>query len=161
MQLHLPHGQAQRVGMRFLAHGISAVNAHREKFRQAELAQLTSDTIAIAAGDQAKIMSVAQSRQDPARTGDQLRPVLCIMPPPRAVCIFPAPPRQPRSAINLIPVRRIVFLELGDPPRDVHLLEHCQVRRCIGVVGIDKCAIPVEQDSFNARFAILGHRSRE
>src|SRR5437879_9673836 len=106
-------------------------------------------------------MSAAQSRQDPARTRNQLRPVLGIVRAPRAVRICPAPRRQPRSAIDLIPVRRIIFLELFNPPRDAHLLEHRQVRGSIGVIGIDECAIPVEENSFNAMVLFRGHRSSE
>src|SRR6266849_9821835 len=100
--------------MRFFAHGVSAANARRKKRCQTKLAQLTGDAVAIAAGDEAKRMSAAQSRQDSARTRDELRPVLCIVGAPRAVRICPAPARQTRGAIDLIPVRRIVFLELFD-----------------------------------------------
>src|SRR6266567_328802 len=92
-QAHLPQGQAQWLRMRFLARGISAANTRREKFRQAKLAQLTGDTVAITAGDEAKGMSAAQSCEDQASTSHQLRPILCIMRAPQAVRIIPVLPR--------------------------------------------------------------------
>src|SRR6266446_7032820 len=147
--------------MRSFAHGVSAANARRKKRCQTKLAQLTGDAVAIATGDQAKRMSIAQSSQDAARPRDQLRPVLCIVSAPRAVRIFPALPRQPGGAINLIPIRRVVFLKLLEPPRDTHLLEHGQVRGCVGVVGINEGAIPIEENSFNAMFSFRGHGSSE
>src|SRR5260370_7063236 len=70
-------------------------------------------------------------------------------------------PRQAGGAINLIPVRRIVFFKFREPPRDAHLLEHCQIRRGVSVVGIDERAIPVEENSFNGVFGFGKHGSTE
>src|SRR6266478_791823 len=158
MQVHLPQGQAQWLRMWFLAEGISAANTRSEKFRQAKLTQLTGDTVAIAAGDEAKSMSAAQPCEDPARTGHQLRPMLCIMRAPQAVRIIPPLSRQTRGAINVIPVRRVVLLKLVEPPRDAHRLEHSQVGGGVGVVGIDERAVPVEENSFHCAFSFQRHR---
>src|SRR5437867_11045107 len=107
------------------------------------------------------MMSVSHSCENPTRTGDQLRPMRCIVRAPDAVRVIPALPGQPCSAINLIPVRGIVFFEFLEPPRDAHLLEHCQIRRGVGLVRIDERAIPVEENSFDGVFAFLKHRFRD
>src|SRR6267142_736440 len=106
-------------------------------------------------------MIVTQSREDPTRSGHQLRPVLCIMRTPGAVCILPALPGKFRSAVNLIPVRRVIVLKLLDSPCDAHLLEHGKVRGCIGVVRIDECAVPVEENAFKGLLSFCGHRWTE
>src|SRR5258708_15900697 len=106
------------------------------------------------------MMSARHSRKDPARTSDQFRPMLCIVRAPGAVCVIPALPRQPRSAINLIPVGGVVFFEFIESPRDAHFLEHCQICRSVGAVRIDECAVPVEENSFNVAFAFRKHCSR-
>src|SRR5713101_7055463 len=107
------------------------------------------------------MMSVSHFCEDLARTGDQLRPMLCIVAAPGAVRVIPALARQPRSAINLVPVWGIVFFKFREPPRDANLLEHCQIRRGVGEVGIDERAIPVEENSFNGVFGFRKHGSTE
>src|SRR6266436_1018911 len=107
------------------------------------------------------MMSATNSRQDTARTGDQFRPILCIVRAPGAVRVFPALPGQPRSAINLIPIGGVVFFEFLESPRDAHLLEHSQIRRGVGAVGIDERAVPVEENSFDAVVSFRTHGSTE
>src|SRR6266404_7698808 len=107
------------------------------------------------------MMGVSYFCEDSARTGDQLRPMLCIVRAPGAVRVIPVLPWQPCGAINLIPVGGIIFFKFWEPPRDAHLLEHCQIRRGVGVVGIDERAIPVEENSFNGVFGFRKHGSTE
>src|SRR3989441_5328625 len=107
------------------------------------------------------MMSVSPSCENPTRTGAQLRPMRGIVGAPDAVRVIPALRGNPRRAINLIPVRGIVFFEFLEPPRDAHLLEHCQIRRGVGLVRIDERAIPVEENSFDGVFAFRKHSFTE
>src|SRR6266436_2254035 len=107
------------------------------------------------------MMGVSYFCEDSARTGDQLRPMLCIVRAPGAVRVIPALPGQPCGAINLIPVRGIIFFKFREPPRDAHLLKHRQIRGGVGVVGIDQRAVPVEEHSFNGVFGFGKHGSTE
>src|SRR5260370_42225996 len=103
------------------------------------------------------MMSASYSCKDPERPSHQFRPMLCIVRAPGAVRVIPALPRQPRSAINLIPVGRVVFFEFIESPRDAHFLEHCQICRSVGAVRIDECAVPFEENPFNVVVAFSTH----
>src|SRR5437899_4486867 len=104
--------------MRLFPQRVPAANARGEKPGQSKLAQLTADAVAIAAGNQAQGMLPANLCQNAAGSRDQLGPVFCVMHAPGTVGIVPKFARQLGGAVNLVPVRRVVFLEFLKTPRN-------------------------------------------
>src|SRR6266852_9706439 len=74
---------------------------------------------------------------------------------PNAVSLVPAFLRNTRSAVNRVPVRRIVALQFCKSPIQSHGAEQIKVSLRIGVVGIDQRAIPIKEHAGEGVFG--GH----
>ena len=131
--------------MRLFVESIAAADARREQSSKAKLAQLASNAIAIAAGDEPKLMTPCKAGQNAADARDETRAVIRILFAPSAVGGIPASARQFCGAIDAVPIRRIILGKLVEAPGNAHLFEHREVRGGIGGVGVEKCAVPIEE----------------
>jgi hypothetical protein len=109
---------------------------------------LPVNTFAISAGDQAESVAAGQLGQDAAGAGQEFGAMFGVMFAPDSVGGVPLGARQIRGSINVVPVGRIVLLELGHAPGDVHFGEHGEVGGGVGGVGVEECAVPVEENAF-------------
>jgi len=134
--------------MGFAKPGIAAADAGSEVIPEIEFAQLPVNTFAISAGDQAESVAAGQLGQDAAGAGQEFGAMFGVMFAPDSVGGVPLGARQIRGSINVVPVGRIVLLELGHAPGDVHFGEHGEVGGGVGGVGVEECAVPVEENAF-------------
>ena len=65
---------------------------------------------------------------------------------PDAVGASPVGAGQTRSAIDAIPIGRIVALEVGKGPGNAEGAEHREVGGGIGLEGVEECAVPIKED---------------
>src|SRR6266852_3657438 len=79
---------------------------------------------------------------------------------PSAVGVIPTSTRQFRGAIDAIPVWGIVASEVVKSPRDAHFAKHSEIGGGIGPIGIEKGAVPVEEDAANRGIVVFGHNRK-
>src|SRR5580692_6461359 len=111
-----------------------------------ELAELAPDARAVAAGDDAEIKFLGEEPDDAARAREQRRVFQFVGAGPEAVGFDPLGAREPSGAINPQPVGGIVLRELALGPADAQRSKHGEIGAQVGLVGIQECAIPVEED---------------
>src|SRR5258707_4847497 len=148
-QAHVAQRQAKRCGMGFAETGIAAANACGEVIPEIEFAQLAVNAAAISAGDQAESVAAVQLSKDAARAGQEFGAMFGVLFPPDLGGSGPLGARQVLGLIDVIPVWRILLLEFGYTPGDLHFSEHGEVGGGVGGVGVEEGAVPVEEDAFD------------
>lgn len=133
--------------MRLSAGRVLAANARGKQRCQAQAAELLGDARTIAACNQRECEMPRKLSEDLPRPRQKrgLKPAIVAAPQP--VGFIPAGLREARSAVHAIPIRRIVALQVGEPPVDAQRSEHPHVSLRVGVIGIEQRSVPVEQDS--------------
>ena len=146
-QRHVAKCEAERRRIGFAEPGIAAADAGNELVPQAELAQLAVYAVAVAAGDEAEGMAPRKQRKNPARTRKQFGAMAAVAEAPGLVGCIPFGARNLRSAIDVVPVGRIVLFEFGDAPWNLHFTKHGEVGGGIGSVRVEESAVPIEEDA--------------
>jgi hypothetical protein len=111
-----------------------------------ELAELAPDARAVAAGDDAEIKFLGEEPDDAARAREQRRVFQFVGAGPEAVGFDPLGAWESSGAINPQPVGGLVLRELALGPPDAQRSKHGEIGAQVGLVGIQECAIPVEED---------------
>src|ERR1700730_5035845 len=107
MKTHLFQRETQRSGMWLFLRGVVGAYPRRKEARDPEVAQLRSDAIAVAAGDQSKPMVTPDLRQHTARARYQLGLVVGVLLAPGEGGGVPASARWLCGAVGGGPIRRV------------------------------------------------------
>src|SRR5258707_9590809 len=105
------------------------------------------NAVAVAAGDEAEVVMRAEASENAAGTSDELWIVLGVILAPDLVGGGPFVFGKFCGAIDAIPVGRIVAFEFGEAPRNIHGAEHGEVCGGVRGVGVEKSAVPIEEDA--------------
>lgn len=143
--------------MGFAQAGVTATDARGEVIPQLKFAELAVDAVAVAAGDEAEGVAASELREDAASSGKKLGAVMGIMLAPDFVSGVPLVAREIRGAIDVVPVGGIVFLEFGEAPGNLHGRKHGEVGGSVGGVGVEECAVPIEEDAAKGMRAVCWH----
>src|SRR6266481_4156297 len=105
------------------------------------------DTVTVAAGDEAEVVMRAKARENAAGASDELWIVLGVIFAPDLVGGGPFVFGKFCGTIDAIPIRGIVFLEFGEAPGNAHGTEHGEIGGGVGGMGVEKGAVPIEEDA--------------
>src|SRR5579859_2178457 len=133
--------------MRLALFCVTAADTGGEGVPQIEFLQLAMDAVAIAAGDEAEVMTRAEAGKNAASSGDEFRFVIGVLRSPDLIGGVPFVFGQFCGAIDAIPIGRIVLFEFGEAPGNAHGAEHGEISGGIGGVRIEKRAVPIEEDA--------------
>ncbi len=156
-EAHEAKGEAQRGRMRFAEAGIAAADAGGKAIPEFEFPQLAVNPLAVAAGHETESVMARQLSQDPARAWEEFWTMAGVVFAPDLIGSVPLGAGEIRGAIDVIPVGRIVLLEFCYAPGDLHFFKHGQVGGGIGGVGVEECAVPVEEDAVESTIAGCFH----
>src|SRR6266404_4060729 len=123
--------------MRFAKAGIAAANAGGKAIPEFKFAQLAMDTVAVTAGDESQSVIARQLSEDAPRAWEEFRTMASVVFAPDLIGSIPLGARKIRGAIDVVPVGRIVLLELGHTPGDLHFFKHGEVGGGVGGVGVE------------------------
>ena len=152
LRAEAPQSQMQRRRMRLFARRVLAENERGENLAESERIDLLANTVAAPAGNKPEPESSRQALNHLPGAGKQFRTLAAICGAPKPVGFSPLFPRNPRRAIDLIPVRTIVAPEFGFAPIDFERAKHGDVSASVGGVRIEQSAIPIEQDDPGIKF---------
>lgn len=146
-EAHAAESELQGSGMGFALLGVAAADACGENVPEVEILELAMDAVAITAGDEAQRVAIADACEDAASAGNELGILLGIVFAPDVVGGGPFVLGKSRGAIDAIPIGRIVLFEFGEAPGNAHGAKHGEIGGSIGGVGIEKSAVPIEEDA--------------
>ena len=119
--------------------------------------QLSMNAAAVAVGDEAEVVMSAEARENAASAGDELWIVFGVILAPDLVGSGPFVFGKFGGAIDAIPVWRIVLFEFGEAPGNAHGAKHGEVGGSVGGMGVEKRAVPIEENAFEGGIIFCGH----
>src|SRR5579875_181568 len=154
-----PQGKVKRGRVRLFARGILAENTRGKGSLESQRVNLSADAVAAPAGHKAELKSLRQPPHHAPCSGQQFGPFRRVRRAPQPVRLTPFRARDPRRAIDFVPIRAVVLFQISFAPVDFECPKHGYVRADVRRIRIEQRAVPIEQD--HPRMHRLGfHRRR-
>src|SRR5215472_13443756 len=102
-------------------------------------------------------MMARDASENAADSGNESWTMICVLLAPGAIGGIPASTRQLCGAINAVPVRGIILGKLLEAPRNAHFTKHCEIGGRIGGIGVEECAIPIEEHTLECVVVTCRH----
>jgi len=137
--------------------GVASADAGGECVPEIEGFQLAVDAVAVATCDEAEIVMSAESSENATSTSDESWILFAVVFAPDLIGGGPLVLGKFRGAINAIPVGRVVRFEFVEAPGNAHGAEHGEVGGGVSGMGVEKSAVPIEEDTFERGIVFCGH----